>query len=42
MPLRALKEDDVDAALTVETPAPVLAVLAVGGAVEDGAPRTAA
>lgn len=42
MPLRALKEDDVSAALEVDAIAPVLAALACGRVVEDGAPRTAA
>ena len=41
MPLRALREDDVSAALSVDVLPHVLSVLAMGGAVEDGAPQTA-
>jgi two-component system chemotaxis response regulator CheB len=42
MPMRALREDDVDGALPMEDLAPTLAALAVGEAVPIGAPRTAA
>ncbi|PYM21035.1 MAG: hypothetical protein DMD78_19820 [Candidatus Rokuibacteriota bacterium] len=42
MPLRALKEDHVSAALSVEEIAAALSVLAPGGALEVGAPRTPA
>ena len=42
MPIRALNEDDVDAALPVEALSQVLAMLAVGGAVDAPSPRAPA
>jgi two-component system, chemotaxis family, protein-glutamate methylesterase/glutaminase len=42
MPLRALSEDDVNAALAVEALPDVLAVLAAGGVVDEPTRRTAA
>jgi hypothetical protein len=42
MPSRAIKEDDVDAALMVSELTDALAVLASGGTVETGTPRIVA
>jgi two-component system, chemotaxis family, protein-glutamate methylesterase/glutaminase len=42
MPNRAIKEDDVDGALTVAELAEALVMLASGGPVEPGAPRIVA
>ena len=42
MPSRAIREDDVDGALSIAEIADTLMVLAAGGAVEVGAPRPVA
>jgi hypothetical protein len=42
MPNRAIKEDDVDGALTVAEIAEALVVLVAGGAVEPNEPRIVA